>query len=127
MLSVLSRRVLILLLGAAFALPSLAVAQEVVLAGTVTDATGAVLPGVTVTAVHEASGNTFLGVTDGTGRYRIAVRHSPYWRSDAGCVGKGSDGMLVLAARQAGLVRLEFRVGAKRALAAVVGATRAAC
>jgi len=61
------------------------------------------------------------------GRYRVAVRHSPYWRSDAGCVAKGTDGMLVLAARHAGLIRLEFRVGAKRALAAVVGATRAAC
>ncbi|MBA2569448.1 MAG: hypothetical protein H0V11_08895, partial [Actinobacteria bacterium] len=55
------------------------------------------------------------------GRYRVAVRHSPYWRSDAGCVAKGSDDMLRLNARRAGLVRLEFRVGAKRALAAVVG------
>jgi len=61
------------------------------------------------------------------GRYRIAVRHSPYWRSDAGCVARGSDDTLVLAARRSGLVRLEFRVGAKRALAAVVGAARAAC
>lgn len=61
------------------------------------------------------------------GRYRVAVRHSPYWRSDAGCIVKGSDGMLVLAAQRAGLVRLEFRVGAKRALAAVVGAAGPAC
>jgi hypothetical protein len=61
------------------------------------------------------------------GRYRIAVRHSPYWRSDAGCVARGSDDTLVLAARRSGLVRLEFRVGARRALAAVVGAARAAC
>jgi hypothetical protein len=61
------------------------------------------------------------------GRYRVAVRHSPYWRSDSGCVARGSDGMLVFAARRAGLVRLEFRVGAKRALAAVVGAAGPTC
>jgi hypothetical protein len=35
--------------------------------------------------------------------------------------------MLVFAARRAGLVRLEFRVGAKRALAAVVGAAGPTC
>jgi hypothetical protein len=78
MLSVLSRRFLILLLGAVVALPTLAIAQEVTLTGTVTDATGAVLPGVTVTATHEATGNTFLGVTDGTGRYRIPARAGAY-------------------------------------------------
>ena len=61
------------------------------------------------------------------GRYRVAVRHSPYWRSDAGCVTTGRDGMLRLDARRAGLVRLEFRVGAKRALAAVVGAAPPNC
>jgi hypothetical protein len=61
------------------------------------------------------------------GRYRVAVRHSPYWRSDAGCVTQGPDRMLRLDARRAGLVRLEFRVEASRALAAVVGAARAAC
>jgi hypothetical protein len=61
------------------------------------------------------------------GRYRVAVRHSPYWRSDAGCVGKGRDDMLVLAARRAGLVRLEFRVGARRALAAMVGTAAPNC
>jgi hypothetical protein len=61
------------------------------------------------------------------GRYRIAVRHSPYWRSDAGCVAKGADDMLSLVAHRAGLVRLEFRVGARRAFAAVVGAAHPAC
>lgn len=61
------------------------------------------------------------------GRYRFAVRHSPYWRSDSGCVTQGRDGMLRLDARRAGLVRMEFRVGARRALAAVVGAAKPAC
>jgi hypothetical protein len=61
------------------------------------------------------------------GRYRVAIRHSPYWRSDAGCITQGRDKMLRLDARRAGLVRLEFRVGAKRALAAVVGAAPPNC
>jgi hypothetical protein len=51
---------------------------DAVLTGTVTDATGGVLPGVTVTAVNEATGNSFVGVTDGTGIYRIPVRVGAY-------------------------------------------------
>ncbi len=46
--------------------------------GTVTDATGGVLPGVVVRAVHEATGNSFEAVTDEAGRYRIAVRVGVY-------------------------------------------------
>ena len=61
------------------------------------------------------------------GRYRVAIRHSPYWRSDGGCVTEGPDKMMRLQARRAGLVRLEFRVGARQALAAVVGAAKPAC
>ncbi|NOT26418.1 MAG: TonB-dependent receptor [Acidobacteria bacterium] len=46
--------------------------------GTITDATGGVLPGVTVTAIHEATGNTFVSVTDGSGVYRIPARVGSY-------------------------------------------------
>src|ERR1041384_981825 len=60
----------------AFAVP--AYAQEATMSGTVTDSTGGVLPGVTVTAVHEASGNTFQAVTDSRGVYRIPVRIGVY-------------------------------------------------
>ena len=49
-----------------------------VLSGTVTDTTGAVLPGVTVRAIHEASGNRFEAVTDPRGVYRIPVRIGVY-------------------------------------------------
>lgn len=46
-------------------------AQEITLAGAITDSTDAVLPGATVTAVHVASGNAFVGVTEANGEYRI--------------------------------------------------------
>jgi hypothetical protein len=56
------------------ALPLMAHAQEATVSGTVTDSSGAVLPGVTVRAVHEATGNAFDTVTDEQGTYRLAVR-----------------------------------------------------
>ena len=72
MRSSLMRRVL--LFGALLFVPSVLHAQEAALTGTVNDSTGAVLPGVTVQAVHEASGNTFEAVTDARGIYRIPAR-----------------------------------------------------
>jgi len=42
----------LILLGAVLALPAMAFAQDAVLTGTITDSTGAVLPGVSVTAVN---------------------------------------------------------------------------
>ena len=68
----------LLLLCAILAIPVAGFAQEATLSGTVTDSTGGVLPGVTLTAVHEASGNTFEGVTDERGTYRIAARAGVY-------------------------------------------------
>ena len=62
------------LLAALFALPAIGYAQEAVMTGKITDSTGGVLPGVTVTATHEATGTTFLGVTDQAGIYRMPVR-----------------------------------------------------
>ena len=49
-------------------------AQQATLSGTITDASGGVLPGVTVTATHEATGNIFTAVTDERGGYRLVVR-----------------------------------------------------
>ena len=56
-----------------------AAAQEASLVGTVTDSSGAVLPGVTVTATHAASGNSFVAVSDTNGEYRfLALRVGGY-------------------------------------------------
>ena len=60
----------LMLIAVLIAAPVAAFAQEAVLTGTVTDSTGAVLPGVTVIAVHEATGNRFETVTDGQARAR---------------------------------------------------------
>ena len=60
------------------AVPVVARAQEATVNGTVTDSTGGVLPGVTIKAVNEASGNSFEAVTDARGAYRLAVRIGGY-------------------------------------------------
>jgi len=65
-------------LGAILALPAMGFAQEQVLNGTVRDSSGAVLPGVTITATNTDNGNTFETVTDGRGAYRLSVRPGPY-------------------------------------------------
>ncbi|HZM97368.1 MAG TPA: TonB-dependent receptor [Vicinamibacterales bacterium] len=70
-------RLLVVLLFLA-TVPAIAFAQEAVLSGTVTDLTGAVLPGVTITAVHQATGNKFMAVTDERGVYRVAARAGVY-------------------------------------------------
>ncbi|MBI3047612.1 MAG: TonB-dependent receptor [Acidobacteria bacterium] len=66
------------LFGLILLLPGMVEAQEAVLTGTITDATGGVLPGVTVVAVHEATGNRFEAVTDERGIYRIPARVGGY-------------------------------------------------
>lgn len=53
-------------------------AQEATITGRVVDETGGVLPGVTITAVHEASGNTLTVASGTSGEYRIPVRTGTY-------------------------------------------------
>ena len=66
------------MLYALLIVPRSGFAQEAVLTGTITDSSGAVLPGVTITAVHVASGNNFVAVTDERGGYRMSVRIGEY-------------------------------------------------
>jgi hypothetical protein len=73
----------LLLVGAVLALPVAGYAQEAILTGTVADSTGGVLPGVTVTAVLEATGNRFEAVTDERGLFRMPVRVGIYQISAA--------------------------------------------
>ena len=70
------RRLLVLI--SLLLLPISAYAQEAAISGTITDATGGVLPGVVVRAVNEATGNSFEAVTDSTGKYLVTVRIGGY-------------------------------------------------
>ena len=98
--------------GAILVTPSIGYAQEAVVSGTVTDSTGAVLPGVTIRAVHAASGNSFEAVTDQRGAFRIAVRVGTY-QIRAGLAGFASvtrTGVEVLVGQTA-LVNLQMSPG----------------
>lgn len=68
----------LVVVAAILLLPLAAYAQEAVISGSVTDGTGGVLPGVVVRALHQASGNSFEAVTDGTGTFRLPVRVGVY-------------------------------------------------
>src|SRR2546422_215155 len=76
-------------IGAILMLPICGHAQESTVSGTVTDPTGAVIPGVTVTATHTETGNKFEAVTDERGGYRLLVRVGNY-RMTAGLPGFGT-------------------------------------
>ncbi|MQA28448.1 MAG: hypothetical protein GEU82_01220 [Luteitalea sp.] len=65
---------LLIIVGSIVVSEGRAFAQEAVVTGTLTDSTGGALPGVTITGLHTASGNTFLAVTDQRGMFRFPVR-----------------------------------------------------
>jgi len=57
------------------------------------------------------------------GRYRLAVRYSPYFAAKGACLVKRKDGMTELVVTRAGHVRLAFAVTPKRALDALAGSS----
>jgi hypothetical protein len=59
------------------------------------------------------------------GRYRIAIRFSPYWRTFEGCLSRASDGMLNLTVGRPGLIDLDFKVNVHRSVAVLTGSTPA--
>jgi len=59
------------------------------------------------------------------GRYRIAIRFSPYWRTSEGCLSRASDGMLNLTVVRPGLIDLDFKVNVHRSVSVLTGSTPA--
>jgi hypothetical protein len=103
------------------ALPAIAFAQEAVVGGTIADTTGGVLPGVTVTAVHETTGNTFVGITDEKGAFRIPVRIGAY-KVTAELAGFATATKTIeLAVGQTGVLNLQMAPAAMQEALTVVG------
>ncbi len=95
-------------IGAILMLPVSGHAQESTVSGTVTDPSGAVIPGVTVTATHTESGNKFEAVTDERGGYRLLVRVGNY-RITAGLPGFGTvNRNIQVLVGQAAVVNIEM-------------------
>ena len=88
-----------------------------------TDSTGAVLPGATVTAVHEATGNTFAGVTDDRGAFHIPVRTGTYSITAAleGFAAATQSGVELLVGQQTALT-LQLAVSSVAEAVTVTGA-----
>jgi hypothetical protein len=55
------------------------------------------------------------------GRYRVAVRFSPYWRTLEGCASHAPDGMTDVTAFAPGRIELAFKVNVHRGLEALTG------
>src|SRR5688572_14038116 len=108
-------------IGILLALPALAQAQEATLSGAVTDDTGGALPGVTVRAVHEASGNNFEAVTDERGEFRLPLRVGAY-KLTADLPGFASVARtLTLLVGQAAVVNLQMAVSGVQESVTVTG------
>jgi hypothetical protein len=63
----------------------------------------------------------------GPGRYRLAVRYSPYLRAAGACVRKGAGGMTELVTKRAVATGLDFDFGLGRALDVVTGSEKSNC
>jgi hypothetical protein len=60
-------------------------------------------------------------LVDKPGNYRVALRWSPYWRTQQGCVSSEPDGMVRVTAMHAGLVDLDLSPNLTRGLATLAG------
>jgi hypothetical protein len=78
-------------------------------------------------SVLSMTGSRVLVDLSRPGRYRLAVRYSPYWHAEGACLASAPDGMTTIDARRPGRLQLAFRVNAASALAAVVGDDKRAC
>ncbi len=83
-----------------------------------------ILTGSAPAAVLRLTGTRVVVELSRAGRYRLAVRYSPYWQAEGACLSRASDGMMTIAARDAGRLDLSFKVNASTAFAAVGGRTR---
>jgi hypothetical protein len=62
-----------------------------------------------------------------SGTYHIAIRYSPYWRAQPGCVGEAPNGDVRLTARAAGPIELVFQLGMQQFLDALNNSVGTRC
>ena len=107
-------------------LPGLAAAQTAELRGAVTDSSGGVLPGVSVTIRQEATGVERIVVTDDQGVFRVpALQPGPY-AVESTLMGFGTDRRrVVLTVGQVADLKIELSLGALQESVEVVGASAA--
>ena len=119
----LGRLTWLVVVGALLALPMTASAQDGTLSGTVLDNTGGVLPGPTITAQNEATGNTFLAVTDETGAFRVPVRIGIYTITVEfpGMQGQAQSGVRVLVGQEVAMGAIELAVSTIQETITVTG------
>jgi len=122
-----ARRVtLFVFFAALLILPAYAAAQTAELRGSVTDSSGGVLPGVSVTIRQEATGIERTVVTDDQGVFRVpAIQPGPY-SIESTLMGFGTDKRrVVLTVGQVADVRVELSLGTLSENVEVVGASAA--
>ena len=119
-------RLLVLVCACGGFIPTLALAQTAELRGVVSDSSGAVLPGVTVSIRQEATGVERAVVTDDQGAFRVpALQPGPY-AIESTLMGFGKDARkIVLTVGQVADVRVTLTVGALEETVQVVGASGA--
>ena len=119
------RNVLIsLFLAALVFVPTIASAQTAEMRGQVSDSSGAVLPGVTVTIRHEATGVERVVVSDAQGGFRVpALQPGPYVVESL-LTGFGSDVQkVVLTVGQVADLRIALSLGTLQESVEVVGSS----
>jgi hypothetical protein len=68
----------------------------------------------------EFSRTKLVVAVDAPGRYRLAVRYSPYWRPSSGCLVSRRDGMSEMLVQRPGAVVISFDVDLGNVLSALV-------
>ena len=101
---------LALALAGAVLAPGAAAAQDGEISGTVTDATGLVLPGVAVTA-RDADGDVQVTFTDGTGRYTFSGLAPGTWEVTFELAGFNAPAQIVEVDAGAAMLDVEMEVG----------------
>ncbi len=121
-----SRNILVAVLCSVLLAPVIAFAQTAELRGVVVDSSGAVLPGVSVTVRHEATGVERALVTDEQGMFRApALQPGPY-AVESTLMGFGKDARkVVLTVGEVADVRVTLSIGAVSESIEVVGAAAA--